>query len=219
MTMIQTDTPLQKAVLDELAWEPSVTAAHIGVAAHAGIVTLTGHVDSYAQKHAAETAARRVAGVQAVAEEIEVRLAFEAQRSDEEIAAAVVNRIDWNAAVPRNAIKVQVESGWVTLSGEVQWDFQRKAAAHEVRWLFGVVGVSNQVTLKTGGNDVQVREELMHALYRSCSAPQNITVTLEAGTLRLGGTVRGLRDRDLAETAAWSAPGVIAVQNHITICA
>src|SRR5471032_2601526 len=108
MTVIYSDTKLQKAVLEELAWEPSVTAAHIGVTASAGIVTLTGHVENFAEKHAAEAAARRVRGVEAVAEEIEVRLAFDAKRSDDQIAAAVINRLDWNVAVPRNAVKVQV---------------------------------------------------------------------------------------------------------------
>jgi len=157
MTVIYSDTKLQKAVLEELAWEPSVTAAHIGVTANAGIVTLSGHVESFAEKHAAEAAARRVKGVEAVAEEIEVRLAFDAKRSDGQIAAAVINRLDWNVAVPRNAVKVQVESGWITLSGQVDWDFQRTAAAHDVRWLLGVVGVSNQITIKTDANVPQVR--------------------------------------------------------------
>jgi len=146
MTVIYSDTKLQKAVLEELAWEPSVTAAHIGVTANAGIVTLSGHVESFAEKHAAEAAARRVKGVEAVAEEIEVRLAFDAKRSDGQIAAAVINRLDWNVAVPRNAVKVQVD-----------WDFQRTAAAHDVRWLLGVVGVSNQITIKTDANVPQVR--------------------------------------------------------------
>ena len=129
MAVIYDDTKLQEAVLAELAWEPSVTAAHIGVTAISGVVTLTGHVESFAEKHAAETAAARVKGVEAVAEEIEVRLGFDSQRSDNDIAAAVVNRLDWDVAVPRDAIKVKVENGWITLSGRVNWDYQRRNAA------------------------------------------------------------------------------------------
>jgi osmotically-inducible protein OsmY len=143
MTVIYDDTKLQQAVLAELAWEPSVTAAHIGVTAISGVVTLTGHVESFAEKHAAESAAARVKGVEAVAEEIEVRLGFDAQRDDKDIAAAVVNRLEWDVAVPRDAIKAKVENGWITLSGEVDWNFQRQAAVQDVRRLLGVVGVSN----------------------------------------------------------------------------
>jgi osmotically-inducible protein OsmY len=217
MTVIYDDTKLQQAVLAELAWEPSVTAAHIGVTAVSGVVTLTGHVESFAEKHAAETAAARVKGVEAVAEEIEVRLGFDSQRSDNDIAAAVVNRLDWDVAVPRDAIKVKVENGWITLSGEVDWNFQRQAAVQDVRRLLGVVGVSNQIAIKAGVDVLQVRGNLMHALYRSWSDPQNITVTADGGTVRLTGTARTPHDRNLAAMTAWSTPGATAVVNDITI--
>jgi osmotically-inducible protein OsmY len=141
------DGRLQKAVLTELGWEPSVTAAHIGVAANAGVVTLTGHVASLAEKHTAEVATRRVKGVKAVAEEIEVRLTIDAERDDEEIAAAAIECLKWDVSVPHDAVKVTVEKGWITLTGQVDWHYQRDAAAQDVRRLFGVVGVSNQISI------------------------------------------------------------------------
>src|ERR1700712_5652779 len=125
MTM---DKTLQSNVLAELGWEPSVTAAHIGVTAKDGVVTLTGHVQNYMEKHAAEKAAGRVKGVRAVAEEIEVRLPFEARKSDDKTAAALVQRLDWNVSVPDEVVKVKVEKGWVTLTGKVEWQYQRAAA-------------------------------------------------------------------------------------------
>ena len=190
MAVIYDDSELQQAVLSELAWEPSVIAAHIGVTAIAGIVTLTGHVETFAEKHAAEAAALRVKGVEAVVENIEVRLAFDAIRSDNDIAAAVVNRLEWDVAVPRGAVEVKVEDGWITLSGKVEWNFQRAAAAQDVQRLLGVVGVTNQITLRTGINVSQVRGDLIHALHRSWSDARNITVTANGGTLRLTGAVR-----------------------------
>ena len=161
------DSHLQQAVLDELNWEPSVTAAHIGVAANAGVITLTGHVISFAQKHAAETAVRRVKGVKAVAEEIEVRLPYETKRSDEEIAGAAIGRFGWDVSIPRDAIKVTVDGGWVTLTGEVDWHYQKDAASMDVRSLFGVTGVSNQVTIKPTVDTSNISDDIMHALGRS----------------------------------------------------
>jgi len=217
MAVIYNDSELQQAVLSELAWEPSVIAAHIGVTAIAGIVTLTGHVENFSEKHAAEAAALRVKGVEAVVENIEVRLAFDAKRSDNDIAAAVVNRLEWDVAVPRGAVEVKVEDGWITLSGKVEWNFQRAAAVQDVRRLIGVVGVTNQIVLRTGINVSQVRGDLIRALHRSWSDARNITVTANGGTLRLTGTVRTPLDRDLAVATAWSAPGAIAVENAISI--
>jgi osmotically-inducible protein OsmY len=143
------DSQLQQAVLAELKWEPSVTAAHIGVTAKGGVVALTGQVESYVEKHAAETAAGRVKGVKAVAEEIEVRLPLEKKRGDEEIAAAALGRLSWDVSVPRDAVKIKVEKGWITLTGEVDWHYQTQAAEQDVRGLLGVLGVSNQTTIKS----------------------------------------------------------------------
>ena len=217
MAFIYNDSELQQAVLSELAWEPSVIAAHIGVTAISGIVSLTGHVETFAEKHAAAAAAQRVKGVEAVADNIEVRLAFDAKRSDDDIAAAIVNRLEWDVSVARGALEVKVENGWVTLSGKVDWNFQRAAAVQDVQRLLGVTGVTNQITLKTGIDVVQVHGDLTHALQRSWSDARNITVTANGGTLRLTGSVRSPHDRDLAVATAWSAPGAIAVENDITI--
>lgn len=216
-TFADADSTLKQAVLAELAWDPSVSAAHLGVTVSSSIATLTGHVDSFAQKHAAEIAAARVKGVEAVVVSIAVNLPFEAQRSDGDIAAAVVNRLDWDASVPPNRVSVRVEDGWVTLTGEVDWQFQRNAAAQDVNRLHGVVGVSNQIAIKTSIDVALVREGIVHALGRSWSDPHNIDISTDGGLIRLTGTVRTRRDRDLAVECAWAASGATAVENAITI--
>ena len=132
----------------ELGWEPSIDAGHIGVAANAGVVTLTGRVQSFPQKVAAERAAARVKGVKAVAEDIEVKLPYDIRRGDEDIAGAAIERLAWDASVPSDTIEIRVENGWITLNGEVDWRFQKEAAAQAVRTLIGVVGVSNQIEIK-----------------------------------------------------------------------
>ena len=170
--------------------EASLTAAHIGVAAIGGIVTLTGQVESFAQKHAAEAAARRVKGVLAVAEEFEVQVPFERKRDDSDIAAAIVDRLVWDVSVPRDAVKVGVAAGWVTLTGEVDWNYQRKAAEQDVRRLHGVVGVSNQVSFKPRVNTANISSDISCALHRSYFPdPDAITVTAEEGKVRLTGNV------------------------------
>lgn len=209
---------LQQAVLAELRWEPSVTAAHIGVAANAGVVTLTGHVDNLIEKLAAESAARRVRGVKAVVEEIEVRLPFEGIRTDEDIAAAVLERLAWDVSVPHDAVEVKVGSGWVTLSGEVEWQFQRIAAADDAHKLSGVRGVSNQITIRPTINASILSDDITHALHRSWFFdPMTVTMAVEGGTVRLAGTVRTLHERQVAGATAWSAPGVTDVINEIEV--
>jgi len=212
------DNNLQHAVLEELNWEPSVIAAHIGVVANAGVVTLTGHVESFAQKHAAETAVRRVKGVKAVAEEIEVRLPYEKKRSDEEIAGAAIGRFEWDVSIPRDTIKVTVDAGWVTLTGEVDWHYQKDAASMDVRSLFGVTGVSNQITIKPTVNISNISDDIMHALGRSWFFdPKTISVSAQGGKVRLTGTVNSWHDRQLAGATAWAAPGATAVENDIAV--
>jgi osmotically-inducible protein OsmY len=212
------DNNLQQSVLEELNWEPSVIAAHIGVAANAGVVTLTGHVESFAQKHAAETAVRRVKGVKAVAEEIEVRLPYEKKRSDEEIAGAAIGRFEWDVSIPRDAIKVMVDAGWVTLTGEVDWHYQKDAASMDVRSLLGVTGVSNQITIKPAVNTSNISDDIMHALGRSWFFdPKTISVSAQGGKIRLTGTVKSWHDRQLAAATAWAAPGATAVENDIAV--
>lgn len=217
--MTQNDQ-LQQAVLAELHWEPSVTVAHIGVTADGGVVSLTGHVDSFAEKLAAEAAAQRVKGVKAVVEEIEVRLPFDGTRTDEDIAAAIIERLAWDVSVPSDAVKVKVEGGWVTLSGEVKWHFQRTAAAEDAHRLSGVRGVSNQITIQPVVDASVLSDEITHALHRSWFFdPLTVTVRAEGGTVRLGGTVRTPHERQVAATTAWSASGVTDVINDIEIAA
>ncbi len=215
---MSTDSKLQKAVLAALRWEPSVIAGHIGVVANAGVVTLSGHVESYAEKHAAETAAWSVKGVKAVAEEIEVRLPVETERSDEAIAQAAIERLAWDVSVPRGGTQVKVEKGWITLSGQVDWYFQRQAAEQDVHRLYGVVGVSNQITIKPRVDVSNISDDIMHAMNRSWFFDaKSINVTAKGGTVRLTGSVHSPHDRQLAAMTAWSSPSVTNVENDIAI--
>jgi osmotically-inducible protein OsmY len=208
------DSQLQQFVLAEFSWEPSVTAGHIGVTANAGVVTLTGHVDSYAKKHAAETAARRVKGVKAVAEEIEVRLPFDMKRSDEDIAAAAIERLFWNVSVPKDSVQVKVEQAWVTLTGEVDWWYEKDAAEQDIRPLYGVVGVSNEMTIKPRVDTSNLSYDITRALHRSWFFdPDHVHVSAVGGNVKLSGTVQSYHERQVAADTAWSAPGTTNVEN------
>jgi osmotically-inducible protein OsmY len=211
------DSSLKQAVLDELKWEPSVNAAHIGVTVHAGIVTLSGHVQGFAEKSAAEKAAARVKAVKAVAEEIEVRLPSEIKRDDEEIATAAVDHLAWDSSIPTDAIKVKVANGLITLTGEVEWHYQQEAAAKDVGGLIGVVGVYNQVTIKPKPNATNIRDDILVALHRSWFDPKTITVTAQGGNVQLAGTVREWSEREIAGSTAWAAPGTTSVENNIKV--
>jgi len=211
------DKRLKQAVLDELQWEPSVNAAHIGVTAKDGVVTLMGHVENFAEKSAAERAARRVKEVRAVAEEIEVRLPFSVKHGDEEIASAAASRLQWDSAVPKGAVKVKVEKGWVTLTGDVDWHYQQDAAASDVRGLWGVIGVSNEIAIKPKPNTSNIRDKIMVALDRSWFDPATINVTAQGGKVTLTGEVDSWYERDEAGSAAWAAPGTTSVQNDISV--
>jgi osmotically-inducible protein OsmY len=212
------DSQLQEAVLAELRWEPSVVAGHIGVSARAGVVTLTGHVESFMQKLAAEAATRRVKDVKAVAEELEVKLPYDMRRDDTDIASASVERLAWDVSVPKNRIAVQVEKGWVTLTGEVDWHYQKDAAAQDIHHLLGVVGVSNQIGINPLIDTSNVSDDIMHALHRSWFFdPKTVNVTADGGRIRLTGTVHSWHDRQVAAETAWAAPGATAVENDLTV--
>ena len=211
------DAQLQQSVLDQLKWEPSVNAAHIGVTAKDGVVTLMGHVESYWEKSAAEKAARRVKDVKAVAEELEVRLPFNVKHGDEEIASSAVNRLKWDGSVPKDAVKVSVEKGWVTLTGEVDWHYQQDAATDDVRGLWGVVGVSNQITVKPKPDTSKIRDNILVALDRSWFDPATINVAAQGGKVTLTGKVESWYERDEAGSAAWAAPGTTSVVNNLAI--
>jgi osmotically-inducible protein OsmY len=212
------DKRLQKAVLDALSWAPTVAAEHIGVTVDAGVVTLSGHVDSFAEKHAAEAVVAEVKGVKAIAEEIEVRLPFETERDDGEIAAAAIDRLFWDVSVPRKAVKVLVDKGWISLSGEVDWFFQKEAAEQDVRRLFGVTGVSNQIAIKPRANASNIGDAIQGAMDRSWLPDSaSITVSVDDGRVRLSGEVHSSHDKKLAGVTAWSAPGVTYVTNDLVV--
>ena len=211
------DAALKDLVLAELSWEPSVTAAHIGVTARDGVITLTGHVERFAEKQAAQAAALRVRGVKGVAEEIEVKLPFELKRRDDEIARAALDRLVWNATLPKDSIQVSVQDGWVTLTGEVAWRYEHEAAAQDVRRLWGVVGVSNKITLKPRVNTYNLAGDISGALHRAWFDPEGIKVTANGGHVTLTGHVKSWTERELADSTAWAAPGATDVENHLII--
>jgi|AntAceMinimDraft_12_1070368.scaffolds.fasta_scaffold05511_10 VCBS repeat-containing protein len=214
---MSTDHKLKEDVTAALGWEPSIAADHIGVAVEDGVVTLTGHVDSYWQKSQAERAIGRIRGVKGLAEELEVRLPGHMKKGDDEIAQAALHRMSSDIAIPKDAVKVKVQKGWVTLTGEVEWHYQKDAAAREVRSLAGVTSVTNDVTVKAHPNTAKISEDISHALHRNYFTDENVKVTATGGKVRLTGHVPSWSDRGLAFSTAWMAPGVTSVQNDISV--
>jgi osmotically-inducible protein OsmY len=213
-----TDQSLKQSVLDELAWDPSVSEAHIGVTAQGGVVTLTGHVGSYAEKCAAEHAVGRVSGVRAIAEELEIRYLYSVGHGDEDIAKQALNVLNWDLSVPKDKVKVKVEKGWITLSGDVHWYYQKNAAETDVRKLLGVMGVSNLITIEPGVQASDIQKKIKAAFERNAEfEAEHIVVSIEGGEVTLSGKVESYYERTLAEITAWSAPGVTKVNDLITI--
>lgn len=213
------DLQLQQAVIDELEFDPAVHAAHIGVFVHDRVVTLTGYVDDFAQKHAAETAVRRVKGVRALAQELEVRLPSEKRLSDDDIAARAARILDWDLRLANQTIHITVENGVVRLSGSVPWEYQRREAEADIRKLGGVVQVVNHLTLRADTNLAQVRESIRAALERAADVQaEHIGVDLDDdGSVILSGDVHTMTERTAVENAAWCTPGVARVHNHIHV--
>ncbi len=212
------DSSIRQDVLDELEFEPSIDANDIGVMVENGIVTLTGHVPTYSQKLAAERAVARIKGVRGIAQEIEVRHNLGQGTSDEEIAARVLETLKWSTVVPEGKITVKVERGWVTLSGKLDWFYQRAGAENAVRDLRGVTGITNNIVLKPRVSPLDVKKNLEDALRRSAELEADgIRVKVAGNKVTLEGRVKTWRDRRLAERAAWAASGVTAVEDHLTV--
>lgn len=215
----EVDLELRKDVLEELEWDPSIDARTIGVAIEDGIVALTGHVATYAEKTNADRIAKRVHGVQGVANEIEVRLPVRVERDDIDIARSAVNALEWNVAIPKDHITVSVTNGWITLEGKVEWHYQKRAAEEALRMLLGVRGVINKVEVVTKRVRIEdVKGKIEAALKRNADLDaKKIIVEARDGKVTLTGTVRSWIEREDAENAAWSAPGVTAVVDQIRI--
>ncbi|MBC8978800.1 BON domain-containing protein [Pseudomonas tritici] len=215
---MKTDKQLKNDILAELRWEPSVNAEQIGVEVKDGIVTLAGHVDSFVEKWAAEKAAKKVSGVRALAVEMDVKLPSLSQRNDADIARSADSALEWTTYLPRNTIKIQVESGWVTLDGDVEWEYQRRAALSAVRNLMGVKGITNNIVIKSKVTANGVKADIIDALKRrAITDSQKIVVDVHGSDVTLSGTVDNWAERDLARHSAWSTAGVQNVQNNIIV--
>lgn len=215
---MKSDIQIKKDVEDELDWDPSINAAEVGVAVKDGVVTLSGQLDSFIEKYEVEKVVQRVAGVRAVAIEIDVKLNGGSKRSDTEIAHAVETALAWHSSVPAERIKAKVEKGWVTLSGEVDWEYQRATAANLVRPLLGVAGVSNAIVLKPRTTPGNIEKRIRDALTRRAEREaKGIEVSINGSTAVLRGSVHTWAEREAAQGAAWSAPGVTRVDNELRV--
>ncbi|RWE77041.1 BON domain-containing protein [Mesorhizobium sp.] len=213
------DSILKQDIIDELDFEPSIDAADIGVAVDDGIVTLTGHVPTYAQKVKVEDVVWNVKGVKAIAQEMEVRPFGTHKTADDEIAKRAVNTIAWHTSIPGGAVQISVQSGWIKLTGKVEWQYQKSAAEDAVRHLAGVIGVTNQIEIKPRPSTHDIKQRIENALKRNAELEaQEIKVNvLGNGAVRLEGRVHAWSERRAAERAAWSAAGVKTVEDRITI--
>ncbi|MEI7762310.1 MAG: BON domain-containing protein [Comamonadaceae bacterium] len=215
---MKTDSDLRNDILTELAWDPVVPEAKVGVAVSDGVVTLSGHLDTYAEKIATQRTVERVSGVQAIALEIDVVPQGVHKRSDTEIAVAAEQALGWNTSVPKDRVKVAVEKGWVTLSGELDWNFQRSAVERMIRPLRGVLGISDNITLKSLPIPANLSARIQDALTRQASREaRRIEIAVDGSVVTLRGHVHSWAERNAAEGATWSAPGVSRVDNQLTV--
>lgn len=212
------DKVLQRKVIAELEWDPAVDSADIGVSVVDGVVTLSGYVKSYAQKLAAERAVRRVAGANAIAEELKVRYASDAKTADHEIAKRILDVFAWNVLLPRNKLQVKVEHGWVSLSGEVEWQYQSREAKRVAAQITGVTGVSNNISIKQELHPSDIRKQIEEAFERQADLDaRGVIVAVDGNKVTLSGQVHAWFERQAAERAAWAAPGVTQVIDRIAV--
>ena len=218
--LMKADRDLKQDVITELRWEPSVNETHIGVSVKDGVVTLSGHVPSYGEKYGAEKAAKRVAGVAAVANELDVRLPSDTSMTDEDVANRCLAALRAHSEVPADKIKVVVTNGWVTLEGMVDWEYQRKAAEGATRYLLGVRGITSSIALNHRASASDIKDKIEAAFKRSADIDSNrIHVETRAGTVILRGEVHSWNERNEAQRAAWAAPGVLEVKNELVVVA
>ncbi|AZA92912.1 MULTISPECIES: BON domain-containing protein [Chryseobacterium] len=214
---MKTNTKLQREVQDAIAWEPLLHAAEIGVTVKDGVVSLTGVVDSYAKKAEAEKAAKKVAGVKALVEDIEVKFPSSWKKTDAEVATEVLNTFKSNYTIPDNNIKIKVEDGWVTLEGQLPWNYQREAAERAVKYLSGVKGVLNKIKIKSELDDTIQKKDIENALKRSSIYDNDIKVSVLGTTVTLKGTANSLYQKEEAGRIAWKTPGIWNVKNELEV--
>ena len=215
---MKTDTQLQSDVMAELKWDPSINANQIGVEVSGGVVTLSGHVDRFSEKWAAERAVQKVTGVKALAVELDVNLPGASNRTDTDIARTAENVLQWTTNWPKDHVKVLVEKGWVTLSGQLDHEYQRQIASSAVRHLMGVTGVSNQTTLKLNGTSSSVKADIVAALKRrALTDADEVMVTVNGGKVTLTGVVQSWSEHDMVSDSVWNTPGVTDVSDNISV--
>ena len=215
---MKTDDEIQKDIMEQIKWEPYLKASEIGVAVKNGVVTLSGHVDSYPKKLAAENAAKKIAGVKAIAEDIQIGVSPAQDRSDTEIAEAIINAIKWHTAVREEKIKVKVENGIVKLEGEVEWEFERQKVKTAIENISGVRAVHNLIVIKPQATPTDVERKIRAAFHRSATIDSGkINAEVIGNKVILRGNVRSFVEKEDAENAAWSAPGVLSVESHLKV--
>lgn len=215
---MKTDTEIQRDVENEMQWDPSLDERAIGVKAHEGVVTLVGEVAHYADRWTAEEIAKRVSGVRAIANDIEVKIPAVGERSDTDIASAAVNALKWNVSLGSSDLKAVVRHGWITLSGQVKFGYQRIAAETAVRYLLGVKGIINEITVKPSIKMIDVKQKIEEAFQRQARLDaRDIDVNVEDNQITLKGCVHSWREKDDAARAAWAAPGVTKVENKLQV--